>query len=115
MEATHSENIPKTNTVIRSNTSIVNGTDNDDAPQPSSSNRTVDGTTATENASTTNTHILEIAAMLLFFSWNLTGIVFQNQVLYQSCIILEYNASTCEDVPDDSVNVSSANFYSSEY
>lgn len=42
---------------------------------------------------------LEIPMLLLFLCWNLTGTVFQYQILYQTCIVsLGYNESDCSQL-----------------
>lgn len=42
---------------------------------------------------------LEIPMFLLFLCWNLTGTVFQYQILYQTCIVsLNYNESDCSQL-----------------
>lgn len=102
MDATNTVNIPKPVPVIRSPASIPHSNPVIDynEPQPSSSSRPDDEIPIT--TSTTNTHILEVAAMLLFFSWNLTSTVFQNQILYQSCTtLLSFNVTTCEVLIND--------------
>lgn len=49
-----------------------------------------------------NTYTLELAVLLLFFSWNLSGTVFQNQILYQSCTItMNFNETTCDTLIND--------------
>lgn len=53
-----------------------------------------------------NTHTLEVPVLLLFFAWNLSGTVFQNEILYQSCTVtLGYNDSQCDDIQDDKLEV----------
>lgn len=43
-----------------------------------------------------NTYKLEIPVLLLFFSWNLTTTVFQNQIFFQSCTnYFKYNDTFC--------------------
>lgn len=42
---------------------------------------------------------LEIPILLLFLSWNLTGTVFQYQILYQTCTVsLGYNETDCSQL-----------------
>lgn len=49
-----------------------------------------------------NTYTLEWPIFMLFFAWNLSGTVFQNQILFQSCTItLNFNATTCDAVIND--------------
>lgn len=39
---------------------------------------------------------LEIPILLLFLSWNLTGTVFQYEILYQTCTVaLQFNETQC--------------------
>lgn len=66
---------------------------------------------------TQNTFKLELPVLLLFFSWNLTATVFQNQILFQTCsAYLSFNDTYCTDlVTNDVVNdetVSIAFFHS---
>lgn len=52
-----------------------------------------------------NTFTLELPALLLFFSWNLTTTVFQNQILFQTCkISFSFNDTFCVDLTNDLVN-----------
>lgn len=97
MEAIESEDIPKVAIPNQDNYNIADG------EQPSVSTQPVVPTV--EHVRTTNTYRLEFPALLLFFSWNLSGTVFQNQILYQTCI-LDYNVSMCdmltnEQIPDE--------------
>lgn len=49
-----------------------------------------------------NTFTLEFPVLLLFFSYNLTSTVFQNQILFQTCLLYEDNNDTlCNDIVDD--------------
>lgn len=49
---------------------------------------------------------LELPVLLLFFSWNLTSTVFQNQILFQTCTnFFEYNVTTCSNLTDSIVTV----------
>lgn len=44
---------------------------------------------------------LGLPVLLLFFSWNLCGTVFQNQVLFQTCTsYFNYNQSLCYELTD---------------
>lgn len=95
MEAIASEDIGKI-----AHQSHSSGNSNEDGEQPSGSGQPIVNQTAVENTRTTNTHRLEFPVLLLFFSWNLSGIVFQNQILYQTCI-LDYNQTTCEMLTND--------------
>lgn len=98
-------NIPKSTAVMRSTASLVNNMEEDAAAaQPSSSSRPNDESIVIQPQSTTNTYVLEISAMMLFFAWNLSGTVFQNQIIYQSCT-MSYNESACTDVIDNEVCV----------
>lgn len=46
---------------------------------------------------TRTSFLLEVPVLLLFFAWNLSGIVFQNEILFQSCITsLGHNVSECD-------------------
>lgn len=112
MEATHIEHIPNTKPAVQPS-NFEHNEDDDEGQGPSVStqpiiNQTVTNSTTnitTVRTNSSNTYSLELPVLLLFFSWNLSGTVFQNQVLYQSCI-LNYNESTCnllanEDIPDD--------------
>lgn len=105
METPIFEDIPSTKDEIRRDDSIepILGNADDDQEQPSSSNQPVLNQTAVERVKSTNTYRLEVPVLLLFFSWNLSGTVFQNQVLYQSCL-LNYNQTICDqltvDIPD---------------
>lgn len=48
---------------------------------------------------------LEGAALLISFAINLSSAVFQNQVLYQSCIVVfKYNDTVCNDIGTGKVN-----------
>lgn len=48
---------------------------------------------------------LELPVLLLFFSWNLTATVFQNQILYQTCTIyFAFNETFCLDLTNDVIN-----------
>lgn len=107
MEATHAEHIPKTRPAIQPTGASAHNEDNDDedGQGPSASSQPIINQTMTNRNTNTNTYSLELPVLLLFFSWNLSGTVFQNQVLYQSCM-LNYNETTCnllanEDIPDD--------------
>lgn len=76
--------------------------------QPSSSNEStmqavMNQTTASEQIQSKNTFSLEFPVLLLFFSWNLSGTVFQNQVLYQTCM-LTYNYSVCSRLTDEEID-----------
>lgn len=102
MEATNSEYIPSTKAAVQPTDAIVYA--DDELEQPSVSVQPTINQTTVEHVQSTNTYSLELPVLLLFFSWNLSGTVFQNQVLYQSCI-LNYNESTCtllanEEIPD---------------
>lgn len=108
MEATTTKNIPKSTDVMGSTASLVNNIEEDETVQPSSSNRPNDDPIVVQPQNTTNTYVLEISAMMLFFSWNLSGIVFQSQILYQSCKMV-YNDSVCSDVIDNEVCVDRVN------
>lgn len=99
MDIRNSEHIPSTRAAIQATDSLVNNED-DDHEQPTSSIQST--TNPTTIVQSTNTFTLEIPVLLLFFSWNLSGTVFQNQVLYQSCI-LTYNASTCDLLTNDKI------------
>lgn len=55
-----------------------------------------------------NTFTLELPVLLLFFSYNLTSTVFQNEILFQTCMIFEENnSSQCrnitDNIPDDPI------------
>lgn len=107
MEATNAEDIPSTRAAVQPTGAFAhNDVDNDDqGPSVSSQPTVIIYQTTIIQTTNTNTYSLELPVLLLFFSWNLSGTVFQNQVLYQSCI-LNYNESTCnqlanEDIPDD--------------
>lgn len=104
METTNTKNIPKATAVMGSTTSLVNNMEEDAAVQPSSSSQPNDESIVNQPQSTTNTYVLEISTMMLFFAWNLSGTVFQNQILYQSCT-MNYNDSVCSDVIDNEVCV----------
>lgn len=42
---------------------------------------------------------------LLFFSWNLTSTVFQNQIIYQTCTSLyDFNGTFCEEITNDIIS-----------
>lgn len=97
-------NIPKSTAVTGSTANLVNDMEEDAAAQPSSSSRPSDESNVIQPQSTSNTYVLEISAMMLFFAWNLSGTVFQNQILYQSCNQF-YNESICADVIDNEVCV----------
>lgn len=45
-----------------------------------------------------NTFTLELPVMLLFFSYNLTSTVFQNEILYQTCLSNNSNKTFCEEI-----------------
>lgn len=101
MEGTNTENIPK---AAVQPTDPISHISTDDREQPSVSTQPTLNQSTVERTPT-NTYALELPVLLLFFSWNLSGTVFQNQVLFQSCI-LKYNESTCnlltnEDIPTD--------------
>ncbi|XP_031618143.1 uncharacterized protein LOC116337604 [Contarinia nasturtii] len=107
MEGSNSENIPSTKAAIQPTEPIVQNND-EDQEQPSVSRPTINQTTV-ERVQSRNTYFLELPVLLLFYSWNLSGTVFQNQVIYQSCI-LNYNESTCkllanEEIPDALVTI----------
>lgn len=108
METPISENIPYDKFANQPDDSEtpINRNVSDDGEQPSSSNQQVISQTNNERVRSTNTYTLEIPVLLLFFSWNLSGTVFQNQVLYQSCL-LNYNTTICSrltvEIPDDLV------------
>lgn len=102
MEAANSEYIPSTKAAVQPTDAIVHA--DDELDQPSVSVQPTINQTTVEHVQSKNTYSLEAPVLLLFFSWNLSGTVFQNQVLYQSCI-LNYNESTCtllanEEIPD---------------
>lgn len=59
--------------------------------------------TAPEQIQSKNTFSLEFPVLLLFFSWNLSGTVFQNQVLYQTCM-LTYNYTVCARLTDEEID-----------
>lgn len=108
MEASNSGNIPSANVAVLPTDPVVYADDEEllDAGPSVPAQQTVNQTTV-EHVRSTNTYSLELPVLLLFFSWNLSGTVFQNQVLYQSCI-LNYNESTCsllanEEIPDNLV------------
>lgn len=107
METTNTKNIPKSIAVMGSNASLVNNMEEDVAAQPSSSSRPNESIIS-QPPSTTNTYVLEISAMILFFSWNLSGTVFQDQIVYQSCT-MNYNDSVCSDVINNKVCVNILN------
>lgn len=49
-----------------------------------------------------NTYKLELPVVLLFFAWNMSGTVFQNQILYQICTnTLHKNDTTCDALIND--------------
>lgn len=108
METQISENIPYDKFANQPDDSEepINRNADDDGEQPSSSNQPVINQTTVERSRSTNTYTLEIPVLLLFFSWNLSGTVFQNQVLYQSCL-LNYNTTICDrltvGIPDELV------------
>lgn len=104
MEATNTENIPSTKAAVQPSHTIPHSA-TDDLEQPSVSTQPTLNQTTVEQVQSTNTYTLELPVLLLFFSWNLSGTVFQNQVLYQSCL-LKYNETTCnlltnEDIPKE--------------
>lgn len=46
-----------------------------------------------------NTFALEVPVLLLFFAWNLSATVFQNQILFQTCkISFPFNNTYCTDL-----------------
>lgn len=110
---TSSENIPHVEQtpaedsndpmLVRShNDSSSNSSGNNRQEQPSSS--TVPAViTAPEQIQSKNTFTLEFPVLLLFFSWNLSGTVFQNQVLYQTCM-LTYNYTVCSRLTDEEID-----------
>lgn len=69
--------------------------DNDDSIiQSTSSGATVETVIKKKKGFT-----LELPVLLLFFSWNLSGTVFQNQILFQTCTsFFSYNESVCNDL-----------------
>lgn len=101
MDIHNSEHLSSTRVAIQSTECLVNNEDDDDE-QPTSSIQSTINPTTIQPVQSTNTFTLEIPVLLLFFSWNLSGTVFQNQVLYQSCI-LTYNASTCDLLTNDKI------------
>lgn len=109
MEPTNTENItyPSTKAAVQPTDTFLHDAveEEEEDEGPSVSSQPVINQSLVNQVRTTNTHTLELPVLLLFFSWNLSGTVFQNQVLYQSCI-LKYNETTCnllanEDIPDD--------------
>lgn len=104
MGDTYCEHIPSTKIAAFPTDSIVqNVDDDDDENQPSVPAQPTINQTTIEHAQL-NTYRLELSVSLLFFSWNLSATVFQNQVVYQSCELF-YNESTCnllanENIPD---------------
>lgn len=84
-----------------SNSSSNSGT-NSRQDQPSGSSITAVAS-ATEQIQSKNTFTLEFPVLLLFFSWNLSGTVFQNQVLYQTCM-LTYNKTVCSRLTDEEID-----------
>lgn len=97
MEAIESEDIPKIAVPVERNAAY-----DVDGEQPSvSTQQTINPATA-EQIRSTNTYRLEFPVILLFFSWNLSGTVFQNQILYQTCM-LEYNKTTCDTLANDMI------------
>lgn len=101
MEAINSENIPSTKAAIQP-TEPISQINDDDHDQPSGSVQPTINQTTVERIQSTNTYALELPVLLLFYSWNLSGTVFQNQVIYQSCI-LNYNESTCELLANEEI------------
>lgn len=87
------------------NDSSNNGNSSNRQEQPSSSSMqaVMNQTTAPELIQSKNTFSLELPVLLLFFSWNLSGTVFQNQVLYQTCM-LTYNYSICSRLTDEEID-----------
>lgn len=86
---------------MSSTASLVNNMDEDEAAESSTSSRLNDESII-QPQSTKNTYVLEVSVMMLFFAWNLSGTVFQNQILYQSCT-MNFNTSTCANVIDNKV------------
>lgn len=82
--------------------SYSNGNNDADEEQPSSSTQPIVNTSGVEHTRTTNIHQLEFACLLLFFSYNLCSTVFQNQILYQTCM-LNYNESTCDTLTNEKI------------
>lgn len=71
--------------------------------QPSSSTMQPTVMNQPEQIQSKNTFSLEFPVLLLFFSWNLSGTVFQNQVLYQTCM-LTYNYTICSRLTDKEID-----------
>lgn len=83
--------------------SYPNGNNDADEEQPSSSIQPIVNTSTVEHTRTTNIHQLEFACLLLFFSFNLSSTVFQNQILYQTCMLNNYNESTCDTLTNEKI------------
>lgn len=113
------ENIPNVNKTQpdESNDPMLIRSNNDDSSNSNSSsssvNRQEQPSSSTMQAQAVvnqpgqihskNTFSLEFPVLLLFFSWNLSGTVFQNQVLYQTCM-LTYNYSVCSRLTDEEID-----------
>lgn len=112
---TNEENIPSVDNahpdnsndpmLIRRHISNTNTNDTSGHDQPSSSSdvAVANQIVAPEQIQSQNTFSLEFPVLLLFFSWNLSGTVFQNQVLYQTCM-LTYNYSVCSRLTDEEID-----------
>lgn len=83
--------------------SSSSGNTRQEQPSSSTMQAVMNQTTASEQIQSKNTFSLEFPVLLLFFSWNLSGTVFQNQVLYQTCM-LTYNYSVCSRLIDEDID-----------
>lgn len=115
--ATNPENIPNVDNaqlipaddpndrmlVRRTNSTDNSGNGREEQPSSSSVVPAANQTVPAEQVQSKNTFSLEFPVLLLFFSWNLSGTVFQNQVLYQTCM-LTYNYSVCSRLTDEEID-----------
>lgn len=92
VDAPHAELIPN---------EVQSGDTNNSEEQPTCSNQPV--IAIGEQVQSKKLFTLEIPVLLLFFSWNLSGTVFQNQVLYQSCL-LNYNSTICDLLTNEKID-----------
>lgn len=97
MDAKNNDTVP----IVSAEETTSHGTGNNDEEAESSStitNQIIDE----PRIEIPNTYTLELPVLLLFFSWNISGTVFQNQILYQSCTnIFNYNESACALIIND--------------
>lgn len=101
MEAIITEDIPSTKAAVQPTDAYIPNR-NEDQEQPSGSMQPSVNQATVEYVQSTNTYTLEFPVLLLFISWNLSATVFQNQVIYQSCI-LNYNTTTCDLLTNDMI------------